>query len=270
MGDIRQRGEKTEKQYIINIEHLNKQFIVDKQPIDVLKDINLQVKKGEFITIVGHSGCGKSTLLKIVCGLVDYEDGIVERNGHAVVGPGPKCGMVFQDHRLLPWLKIKDNVGFGLKDLPKAEKKERVKKQLEIVGLKGFENSYPAQLSGGMAQRAAIARGLAKNPSILLLDEPFGALDALTRIEMQKEILRIRDEEQTTMVMVTHDIDEAIYLGDRIVVMSARPGEIKEIITVDPVESRKRGSAFFGEYKKRIYNYFFEDSETEYEIEYNI
>lgn len=256
--------------YIINVEHLNKQFLVDKKPMEVLRDINLKVEKGEFVTIVGHSGCGKSTLLKIICGLVDYEDGVVERNGHAVNGPGPMCGMVFQDHRLLPWLKIKDNVGFGLKDLSKEERAANVKRHLELVGLAGFENSYPAQLSGGMSQRAAIARGLANNPSILLLDEPFGALDALTRIQMQKEILRIQEEEKTTMIMVTHDIDEAIYLGDRIVVMSARPGEIKEIIKTDPVQSKRRGSAEFAAYKKKIYNYFFEDSDVEYEIEYNI
>lgn len=255
--------------FIINVEHLNKQFLVDKQPMEVLRDINLQVKKGEFITIVGHSGCGKSTLLKIMCGLVDYEDGVVERNGHAVVGPGPKCGMVFQDHRLLPWLKIKDNVGFGLRHLPKEDREQKVMEHLKLVGLEDFANSYPAQLSGGMSQRAAIARGLAGNPTILLLDEPFGALDALTRIQMQKEILRIQEQEGTTMVMVTHDIDEAIYLGDRVVVMSARPGEIKEIITTDPVESRRRGGAMFARYKKRIYDYFFEDS-VEYEQEYVI
>lgn len=249
--------------YIINVEHLNKQFLVDNQPIEVLRDITLQIKKGEFITIVGHSGCGKSTLLKIMCGLVDYEDGVVERNGHTVAGPGPFCGMVFQEHRLLPWLKIKDNVGFGLKDLSKEEWEEKVQKHLELVGLSEFGNSYPSQLSGGMSQRAAIARGLANNPTILLLDEPFGALDALTRIQMQKEILKIQEKEGTTMVMVTHDIDEAIYLGDRIVVMSARPGEIKEIITVDPVESRKRSGAKFSEYKEKIYDYFFEDSAEE-------
>lgn len=254
---------------IIKVEHLNKQFLVDKQPMEVLRDINLHIKKGEFVTIVGHSGCGKSTLLKIMCGLVDYEDGVVERNGHEVVGPGPKCGMVFQDHRLLPWLKIKENVGFGLKGLSKQEKEERVLRHLEMVGLKGFENSYPSQLSGGMSQRAAIARGLANNPTILLLDEPFGALDALTRIQMQKEILRIQKEEGTTMVMVTHDIDEAIYLGNRIVIMSARPGEIKEIINVDPVEGKKRNSKLFNQYKKKIYGYFFEE-EQEHEVEYAI
>lgn len=259
-------GEQNE--YVINVEHLNKKFTVDREPIEVLRDINLLIKKGEFVTIVGHSGCGKSTLLKIICGLVDYEDGVVERNGHPVVGPGPKCGMVFQDHRLMPWLKIKDNVGFGLKHLSKAERDARVSEQLKLVGLSDFANSYPAQLSGGMSQRAAIARGLANNPTILLLDEPFGALDALTRINMQKEILRIQEQEHTTMVMVTHDIDEAIYLGDRIVVMSARPGEIREIIEVDPVEGKRRNSSVFNSYKKRIYNYFFENEDTD--IEYVI
>lgn len=255
---------------IIKVEHLNKQFIVDKKPMEILKDINLEIQPGEFITIVGHSGCGKSTLLKIVCGLVDYEDGVVERNGHKVVGPGPKCGMVFQDHRLLPWLKIKENVGFGLNHLSKEEREKNVRYHLELVGLKGFENSYPSQLSGGMAQRAAIARGLANNPTILLLDEPFGALDALTRIQMQKEILRIRDEEKTTMVMVTHDIDEAIYLGDRVVVMSARPGEIKEIIKIEG-RGHVRNSDEFTYYKKKIYSHLFADAdESEYEIEYMI
>lgn len=261
MSETTADAHKVKSDYIINVEHLNKQFLVDKQPIDVLHDITLQIKKGEFITIVGHSGCGKSTLLKIMCGLMDYEDGIVERNGHKVVGPGPFCGMVFQEHRLLPWLKIKDNVGFGLRQLSKKEREEKVAKHLELVGLEQFANSYPSQLSGGMSQRAAIARGLANNPTILLLDEPFGALDALTRIQMQKEILNIQKKEGTTMVMITHDIDEAIYLGNRIVVMSARPGEIKEIIEVDPVASKKRGSAKFAEYKKKIYDYFFEDSE---------
>lgn len=177
-----------EKQAIIRIEHLNKQYIVDKKPVDVLKDISLEIKEGEFVTIVGHSGCGKSTLLRIISGLAEYEDGIVERNGHKVEGPGPQCGMVFQNHRLLPWLKIKDNVGFGLDGVPQKEKDKKVQEHIKLVGLSGFENSYPSQLSGGMAQRAAIARGLVNNPKILLLDEPFGALDALTRIQMQKEI----------------------------------------------------------------------------------
>lgn len=254
---------------IIKVKHLNKKFVVDKKPIEVLRDINLEIQPGEFITIVGHSGCGKSTLLKIICGLVNYEDGIVERNGHQVKGPGPKCGMVFQDHRLLPWLKIKDNVGFGLDSLSKEEKKQTVQRHIDMVGLSGFENSYPSQLSGGMSQRAAIARGLANNPSILLLDEPFGALDALTRIQMQKEILRIQKEQGTTMVMVTHDIDEAIVLGDRIVVMGARPGEIKEIIKVHAA-ARKRNSIDFSYIKKKIYDFLFEEEDQELDVDYVI
>lgn len=255
---------------IIKVEHLNKEFFIDKKPMKVLNDINLNIQKGEFITIVGHSGCGKSTLLKMMCGLVSYEDGTVERNGHAVVGPGPNCGMVFQDHRLLPWLKIKSNVGFGLKNLSKEEKNEKVQKYIDLVGLHGFENSYPSQLSGGMSQRAAIARGLVNNPTILLLDEPFGALDALTRIQMQKEILRIQKEEGTTMVMVTHDIEEAIVLGNRIVVMSARPGEVKDVIKVD-LAARRRNSPDFNLVKKKIYDYLFEDSDEEaLDVEYVI
>lgn len=255
------RNKKENVKPIIKIEHLNKSFEVDKKQVSVLEDINLHIKKGEFVTIVGHSGCGKSTLLKIMCGLVDYEDGIAERNGHKIVGPGPKCGMVFQDHRLLPWLKIKDNVGFGLQHLPKEEREELVTKHIELVGLDGFENVYPSQLSGGMSQRAAIARGLANNPSILLLDEPFGALDALMKIQMQKELLSIQEKEGTTMVMVTHDIDEAIYLGNRIVVMSARPGRIIEILNIDPVYGKDRKSAQYASYRSRIYDYFFKDSD---------
>lgn len=252
---------------ILKIEHLNKTFDVNKEKVPILKDINLDIKEGEFITIVGHSGCGKSTLLKIIAGLEGYEDGTVIRNGQKVTGPGPDCGMVFQEHRLLPWLKIKENIGFGLDGLPKDQKEKLVQKHIELVQLQGFENAYPSQLSGGMSQRAAIARGLAANPSILLLDEPFGALDALTRIQMQKEILRIWKEEKTTMIMVTHDIDEAIYLGKRIVVMSARPGEIKTILNIE-ASAKNRGSADFAYYKKRIYDYFFEDAEET--LEYNI
>lgn len=253
----------------IQVKQLNKFFQVDKKPMEVLKDINLEIQPGEFVTIVGHSGCGKSTLLKIICGLVSHEDGTVTRNGHFVEGPGPECGMVFQDHRLLPWLKIKDNVGFGIEYLPKAQREELVQKHIDLVGLHGFENSYPGQLSGGMSQRAAIARGLVNNPDILLLDEPFGALDALTRIQMQKEIRRIQKEQKTTMIMVTHDIDEAIVLGDRIVVMSAGPGEIREIFKVTEAD-RRRNSPDFAYLKKKIYDYLFEDSEQEMEIDYVI
>ena len=253
---------------ILTIDHLNKTYTVDQKTFEVLRDINLEINEGEFITIVGHSGCGKSTLLKIIAGLESYSDGSVTRNGQPVKGPSPDCGMVFQEHRLLPWLKIKDNIGFGLGHLPKSEKAGLIKKHINLVRLNGFEDAYPNQLSGGMSQRAAIARGLAANPKILLLDEPFGALDALTRIQMQQELLRIWKEEKTTMIMVTHDIDEAIYLGRRIVVMSARPGEIKEIINVETTD-RNRGSPDFSFYKKQIFKHFFEGT-NDTQVEYNI
>lgn len=252
---------------ILRIEHLRKSFLVGKKEIPIIKDISLDIEEGEFITIVGHSGCGKSTLLKIIAGLVSHEEGLVIRNGKKVTEPGPDCGMVFQEHRLLPWLKIKDNIAFGLDRYPKSQKEQLVQKYLQLVKLEGFENAYPSQLSGGMSQRAAIARGLAASPNILLLDEPFGALDALTRIQMQKEILRIWEKERITMILVTHDIDEAIYLGNRLVVMSERPGEIKDIIKID-ASAKNRGSADFAMYRKKVYNYFFED--TDEEVEYII
>jgi ABC-type nitrate/sulfonate/bicarbonate transport system ATPase subunit len=223
----------------------------------VLGDINLEVKRGEFITIVGQSGCGKSTLLRIIAGLVECSGGEVIRNGVRVTEPGTDCGMVFQDHRLLPWLRVKKNVGFGLRDMKKGERDELVKSHLKLVNLEGFENAWPHQLSGGMAQRAAIARGLVTNPDILLLDEPFGALDALTRIQLQKEILRIWREERRTMLLVTHDIEEAIFLGERVVVMTARPSVCEEVIDIPPDIGHDRGSAAFAQYKDRIYQHFF-------------
>jgi len=252
----------------LSAQHVNKSFYVDGQRIAVLKDINLEVKKGEFITIVGKSGCGKSTLLKIIAGIVDYSEGTIVRNGVKVTEPGVDCGMVFQDHRLLPWLRVKSNVGFGLRGLPKEERAKLVERHLALVNLEGFANAWPHQLSGGMAQRAAIARGLVTNPALLLMDEPFGALDALTRIKLQKEVLRIWKEERATMILVTHDIDEAIFLGERVVVMSARPGEIKEIIAIPPGVGSDRGSSDFAHYKDRIYRHFFADDVGK--EEYNI
>ncbi len=257
-----------EEKPILEIKHLNKTFNIDGKQVEILKNINIDIKRGEFITIVGHSGCGKSTLLKIIAGLVNYSDGEVIRNGRPVKGPDTDCGMVFQEHRLLPWLKIKDNIGFGLDRRNRKNWEERVQRQIELVRLGGFENAYPSQLSGGMSQRAAIARGLAADPDILLLDEPLGALDALTRVQMQKEILRIWHDKGTTMIMVTHDIDEAIFLATRVVVMSARPGEIKDIIEIRNSNARIRGSADFTYYKNKVYNHFFEDEKID--IDYNI
>ena len=248
----------------LSIQNVNKSFTVDGQKVDVLKDINLEVQEGEFIAIVGHSGCGKSTLLKIIAGLEKNDTGLVTVDGKEVNGPG----MIFQEHRLFPWMSIEKNVQLGLKGLSKEEKTKLSDQYLELVKLSEFKKAYPSQLSGGMSQRAAIARSLVSQPEVLLLDEPFGALDALTKIELQEELLKIRERFHNTMLMVTHDIEEAVYLADRIVVMSARPGRIKDVIKVELGTYRDRGGSDFAHYKKKIFDYFFEEKTVV--PEYNI
>ena len=252
----------------LSIQNVNKSFTVDGQKVDVLKDINLEVQEGEFIAIVGHSGCGKSTLLKIIAGLEKNDTGLVTVDGKEVNGPGMDRGMIFQEHRLFPWMSIEKNVQLGLKGLSKEEKTKLSNQYLELVKLSEFKKAYPSQLSGGMSQRAAIARSLVSQPEVLLLDEPFGALDALTKIELQEELLKIRERFHNTMLMVTHDIEEAVYLADRIVVMSARPGRIKDVIKVELGTYRDRGGSDFAHYKKKIFDYFFD--ETTVVPEYNI
>lgn len=252
----------------LSIQNVNKSFTVDGQKVDVLKDINLEVQEGEFIAIVGHSGCGKSTLLKIIAGLEKNDTGLVTVDGKDVNGPGMDRGMIFQEHRLFPWMSIEKNVQLGLKGLSKEEKTKLSDQYLELVKLSEFKKAYPSQLSGGMSQRAAIARSLVSQPEVLLLDEPFGALDALTKIELQEELLKIRERFHNTMLMVTHDIEEAVYLADRIVVMSARPGRIKDVIKVELGTYRDRGGSDFAHYKKKIFDYFFEEKTVV--PEYNI
>lgn len=252
----------------LSIQNVNKSFTVDGQKVDVLKDINLEVQEGEFIAIVGHSGCGKSTLLKIIAGLEKNDTGLVTVDGKEVNGPGMDRGMIFQEHRLFPWMSIEKNVQLGLKVLSKEEKTKLSDQYLELVKLSEFKKAYPSQLSGGMSQRAAIARSLVSQPEVLLLDEPFGALDALTKIELQEELLKIRERFHNTMLMVTHDIEEAVYLADRIVVMSARPGRIKDVIKVELGTYRDRGGSDFAHYKKKIFDYFFEEKTVV--PEYNI
>lgn len=252
----------------LSIQNVNKSFTVDGQKVDVLKDINLEVQEGEFIAIVGHSGCGKSTLLKIIAGLEKNDTGLVTVDGKEVNGPGMDRGMIFQEHRLFPWMSIEKNVQLGLKGLSKEEKTKLSDQYLELVKLSEFKKAYPSQLSGGMSQRAAIARSLVSQPEVLLLDEPFGALDALTKIELQEELLKIRERFYNTMLMVTHDIEEAVYLADRIVVMSARPGRIKDVIKVELGTYRDRGGSDFAHYKKKIFDYFFEEKTVV--PEYNI
>ena len=196
------------------------------------------------------------------------DTGLVTVDGKEVDGPGMDRGMIFQEHRLFPWMSIEKNVQLGLKGLSKEEKTKLSDQYLELVKLSEFKKAYPSQLSGGMSQRAAIARSLVSQPEVLLLDEPFGALDALTKIELQEELLKIRERFHNTMLMVTHDIEEAVYLADRIVVMSARPGRIKDVIKVELGTYRDRGGSDFAHYKKKIFDYFFEEKTVV--PEYNI
>ena len=243
------------------IEGLGKSYKVNGGDVIALQGIDLSIREGEFVSIVGSSGCGKSTLLRIIAGLENGFSGEVRIAGRRIAGPGLDRGMVFQEHRLIPWLTVEQNVAFGLNGLENGRRDTIVGEHLELVGLAGFAKALPHQLSGGMAQRVAIARSLVNNPQLLLLDEPFGALDALTRIQMQQEILRIWEVERTTMVLVTHDIDEAIFLGDRVVIMSNRPGTVKKIIPVQLPRPRDRSSYDFVQIRKEIYAEFFAEAE---------
>lgn len=259
---------------ILDIRHLQKNFPIDGESVSVLQDINLEVRRGEFISIVGFSGCGKSTLLRIISGLEKKSGGEILLDGKEIIGPGLERGMIFQESRLFPWMAVKDNIRYGLskekqKQLGKEEVARLVNQYIELVQLKGFENAHPSQLSGGMQQRVSIARSLIAQPELLLLDEPFGALDAITRIGMQDETLRIWKENKTTMILVTHDIDEAVYLSDRIVVLSQKPGRVKEIVDVPLPRPRKRTSIDFSEVRRKVYKLFFEESD-DLEAEYFI
>lgn len=224
----------------LRLRGIHKTYDDHNNAVTVLRDLDLDVARGEFVSIVGASGCGKSTLLRLICGLDRDYSGSIELNGKPLNTPSRQCGMVFQEHRLLPWLTVGENIGFALHRRSKAEKQALTAQYLALVGLSGTEDLYPAQLSGGMAQRISIARALVNQPEILLLDEPLGALDALTRLNMQEELRKIWRRNQTTMIMVTHDIGEAIYLGTRVVVMSCRPGRIKKTVDLPTGITKKQ------------------------------
>jgi sulfonate transport system ATP-binding protein len=254
---------------ILEINGLNKFFSIAGESFEVLSGISYTMKKGGFLSIVGSSGCGKSTLLRIIAGLEYASNGKVLFCGQPIVEPSTEIGMIFQESRLFPWLTVQDNIRFGIsRNIGKKEKRKLVQEHIELVGLQGFEEALPSQLSGGMQQRVSIARALVNRPSLLLLDEPFGALDALTRIQMQKEILRIWEAERVTMILVTHDIDEAIYLGDKIIIISKRPGTIQKTISVDVPRPRDRNSEYFSKYRKEIFLQFFQDQVGEMNVEY--
>jgi len=225
-----------QKPALIDFDHVHKTFPArgGDAPVDALKDVSLQISDGEFITVLGPSGCGKTTLLRILAGLEHWDDGDVRVDGVSVVGPGPERAMVFQGFSLLPWARVIDNVAFGLeiRGVPKAEREARAERLIEMVGLTGFERRLPGELSGGMQQRVGLARALAVEPQILLMDEPFGALDEQTRRLLQEELLRIWEVTRKTVIFITHSMEEAVLLGDRIVLMSPRPGRIVEIVDV--------------------------------------
>jgi sulfonate transport system ATP-binding protein len=238
----------------LRISRVTKQFQVNGEPLHVLDALDLSVAPGEFLTIVGASGCGKSTLLRLIAGLDTGFEGDVILDGERVKQPSLDRGLVFQEPRLFPWLTVVQNVELGLLNagLSKAAKRRAALEHITLVGLDGFQDAWPHQLSGGMAQRAAIARGLVNRPGVLLLDEPFGALDALNRARLQDELQRIWAAEGITMLLVTHDVEEAVYLGDRVVVMAPRPGRITASFEIDVPRPRDRASSVLADYRNAV------------------
>jgi NitT/TauT family transport system ATP-binding protein/sulfonate transport system ATP-binding protein len=219
----------------IVVEHLSHAYEAQNgERVLALDDVSFRVGDKEFVTILGPSGCGKSTLLYIIAGLMRPTSGRIAVNGRGIAGPSADCGIVFQEFRIFPWLTVMDNITFGLpRDMAFAERQDRAHAYMKMLGLLGFEKKWPRELSGGMKQRVAIAQTLIRDPDIILLDEPFGSLDALTRDELQDELLRMWERDRKTVMFVTHSVDEAVYLGTRILVMQARPGRVRAELSVD-------------------------------------
>ncbi|MBE3572745.1 MAG: ABC transporter ATP-binding protein [Moorella humiferrea] len=245
--------------------NLSRVFNIKRQKITALDNVSLEVKEGEFVTILGPSGCGKSTLLRIIAGLAEATSGQVYKDGRLIQGPGADRGMVFQSYTLFPWLTVRQNIEFGLtlKGMEENGRREIVDHYLEIIGLTAFADAYPKSLSGGMKQRVAIARALANDPDILLMDEPFGALDAQTRLVMQELLLKVWEESRKTILFVTHDVEEAIFLGDTVYIMTARPGRLKAQIPIPlarPRTPEMKNTRVFLELKTRILDQIREES----------
>ena len=254
----------------IEIKDACKNYVQDGREFTALDYVSLDIEKGEFICLLGPSGCGKSTLLNALAGFEKVNSGSVKINDKEVTAPSINNITIFQNYGLLPWRNVLKNVELGLesKKVPKAERAAAAKKYLELVGLSGYEKRYPKQLSGGQQQRVAIARGLAVAPDIIFMDEPFGALDAITRMKLQEDILRISREEKKTIIFVTHDIEEAVFLADRIVVMMADPGRIKSVVKVPLGTHRDRTSENFLYVRDKIFDLF--NMKSEEYIEYYI
>ncbi len=237
----------------ININGVTKVFGKKDEQVIALNNVDFEIPAGSFVSLIGPSGCGKTTLLRCIAGLETPTSGSICVDGTKVTKPGSDRGFAFQQANLFPWLTIRENIAFGLKARKIFKQHQSdVDEFIELVGLKGFENSYPHQISGGMNQRASLARALVGHPKILLLDEPLGALDAFTRMTMQDEILRLWKEHEMTMVMVTHDVDEAVYLSDYVVVMSPRPAKVEKIIKIDMTHPRARSQDVFLKYRTDI------------------
>jgi NitT/TauT family transport system ATP-binding protein len=226
----------------IRLDHVTKEYQSQKSSLQAIEDISLDVTDNEFLCLVGPSGCGKSTLLRMIAGLDSVSHGNILIDGKPVAGPSPKVGFVFQEYTLFPWRTVQKNVEFGLelKKIPAAERRKIADKYIDMVGLSNFRDSFPHQLSGGMKQRTAIARTLAVGPEILLMDEPFGALDAQTRNILQAQLLEIWQKEKIKIIFVTHSVDEAVFLADKVAIMTARPGRIKEIVDIGISRPRVR------------------------------
>ena len=255
---------------LISVTDVHKEFTVARgAAINALDGVSLDIKENEFVCVVGPSGCGKTTLLNIIAGLERQNAGTVTMNGVDIIGPGPDRGVIFQQYALFPWMSVRKNIEYGMKFLrhkegpnagrryTRAEKRELADRYITLVNLTGFENSYPKELSGGMKQRVAIARGYAVNPDVLLMDEPFGALDAQTRAQLQEELLRTWEQEHKTCFFITHDVDEAVLLATRVIVMSARPGKIHEIVDIGLPYPRTQATKLepeFAAYRNHIWD----------------
>lgn len=237
----------------VEFRNINMTFKTDTKDVQVLVDVDLDVREGEFVCLLGPSGCGKSTLLNIVGGFLTPTSGTVKIDGETVKGPDRRRIFMFQERGVFPWLSVEGNVGFGLTRLERDEREKRIAHYVELVGLKGFEQAYPHELSGGMKQRVELARALAMNPDVLYLDEPFGALDSITRLQMRQELTRIWAQEKKTILFVTHDIEEGVQLADRIVVMSARPGRVQSVVDVDVPRPRDLSAPRYLELRDHIF-----------------
>ncbi|MES2077599.1 MAG: ABC transporter ATP-binding protein [Pseudomonadota bacterium] len=256
----------------ITIAGVNKVFRTDSREVVALKDINLDIPQGQFVCLLGPSGCGKSTLLNAVAGFAPPSSGQIRADGQLVTGPGPERGMVFQEYALFPWMTVEKNIAFGLeiKGMAQAQIEAKVEQLLQMLSLGDFKTRFPKDLSGGMRQRVAIARVLALDSPIMLMDEPFGALDALTRRNLQDELLRLWSELKKTIIFVTHSIEEAIYLADRIVVMTYRPGTVKRDILVGLPRLRDPASAEFNALKRELGQLVMEEQQRHHNDEIRV